>query len=123
MNELPAIDQLDAQTVASLIAIFIPALTAALTKWNTASWVRTVVALFLSAVTGAASTLVGGDGDFDWKTFVLSTLYAFVVNIAMYVGVYKPQKIARAIAASTAGFGIGSSRPEPTQLPADPPAV
>lgn len=112
------VEKLDAATVSSLIAIFIPALTALVTKWDVPSWVRTVVALLLSAITGAASTLVAGNGDFDWQAFALSVLMAFVTNIAMYVGVYKPQGIAKAIAASTPKFGVGTSRGRP--LPADP---
>lgn len=116
MDPFTVVEELDAATVATLIAIFIPAVTALVTKWNVASWVRTTVALLLSAITACVSTLVAGDGDFDWWTFGLSTLFAFVTNIAMYVGVYKPQGIAKAIARATPTIGIGTTRPESPAL-------
>ncbi len=58
MTDLSAIDHLDAQTVASLIAIIIPAITALVTKWNVSTVLRTVVALLLSAIAGAVGTLI-----------------------------------------------------------------
>jgi hypothetical protein len=119
MTDLPAVTELDATTVAGLIAIIIPALTALVTKWNVDSRIRTTVAILLSAVAGAVGTLVAGDGNFDWQTFGLSTLIAFVTEIALYVGVYKPQGIAAAIAGATPGFGIGTSQPEEAPVTED----
>jgi hypothetical protein len=111
MTDLSAIDHLDAQTVASLIAIIIPAITALVTKWNVSTVLRTVVALLLSAIAGAVGTLIAADGGFNWQAFALSTLYAFVVQVALYMGVYKPQGIAAAIAGATPNFGLGTPRP------------
>src|SRR4249920_3664961 len=111
MTDLTAIDNLDAATVASFLAIIIPALTALVTKWNVSTQVRTIVAFVLSAAAGAVGTLVQPDGGFNWQTFGLTTLYAFIVQVALYVGVYKPQHIAAAIAKATPNFGLGTTRP------------
>lgn len=100
--------ELDSQTLAVLTGVLIPILVGIVTKLDASSGLKAVLNAFLSAVAGALSTVVANSGQLVWREFVTGVAITWVVSVATYYGLYKPSGVAGTVAATTAGFGIGS---------------
>lgn len=83
--------RLSALTVTLLISVFIPIVTAVVTKLNTSSTVKGVVTLVLNLVNAAVVGQIVSDGSavFSQETLV-AALVGMAISVASYLGFYKP---------------------------------
>lgn len=75
--------------VTAVISAVIPWLTAVITRWDAASWLKAVVTLVLTSVTGVVSSWQL-DPAYDWKHGVLFAFEGFIVAVGAHFGLWKP---------------------------------
>jgi hypothetical protein len=91
-------------TVTVLLSVLIPIVTAAVTKSAAPKLLKGCVSLLMSAIVGLFSTAVTASGaDFSQQTLFLAAI-SFVIQLASYLGFYKPVDINNRIA-PTKGLG------------------
>lgn len=100
--------ELDTQTLSVLTGVLIPILVGIVTKMQASSGIKATINALLSAVAGALSTVIANSGNLVWREFVTGVSITWVVSVATYYGLYKPTGVAGTVAATTAGFGLGT---------------
>lgn len=108
---------LDANLVQLIVAVLIPIVTGLLTKSAASATVKQVVSIVL---VGAAALIINGVTDGGDAVFTLQTLYdavlMWVIQIATYLGVYKPHDVNASLAPQS---GLGSAVVSAGNLPGD----
>jgi len=112
-------DFFDPTNVARLIGLVVPLLVALVSKKVADGGVKGWLNVALSALAAVIATLIGADGGWAWMAFLNAWINAFIVGIAAYYGVYKPNGLTQSVTRNTANFGVvsllgyrGSKRPE-----------
>lgn len=78
-----------AQLLAMLVAVFLPILNGLATRY-TASKLRAVLQLVLSAANGLLTEAAAGGASFDWKPALLGVGVSLATAIAVEMGVWAP---------------------------------
>ena len=99
-------DWSNAGNVVLIVGLFIPVITAAITKKVASSEIKSLSTLLLSVIAATVGTLVGLDGEWAWREFGNAFLSAFVPAIATYYGFWKHSLVTRAVTEKTANFGV-----------------
>lgn len=112
MNTLVSINgPIDLNTLLTLVvSVFLPLITALVTKKMATSGLKAVTLLLLTAVSSFVSeliTVLANDEYFDVGTLILKWIISFIVAVAAYFGFWNPTRIAETIQNKTAGAGIG----------------
>lgn len=89
-----------------IVGLFIPVITAAITKKVASSEIKSLSTLILSILAATVATLVGTDGEWAWEQFGNAFLSAFIPAIATYYGFWKHSVVTRSVTESTANFGL-----------------
>lgn len=86
--------QLSALTVTFIVSVFIPIITAVVTKLDTSATVKGVVTLILNLVNASVVGAVVADGSavFSEETLI-AALIGMTISVASYLGFYKPVDI------------------------------
>src|SRR5919205_1589811 len=93
----------DATNWVRAIGFVLPMLTAVLTKRFAGSRIKSLVTLFLTALTAVVAQATT-DGPHDLSYFVQAFFNTFVAAIASYYGFLKPTGITEGLAAATRSF-------------------
>ncbi len=95
----------------------IPILTGVITKLGSSTTVKAVTALALSVVVGALSQIVTLDGVVDVESVAEAAGMAFLANLSMYLGAFKPIGKTEQVPLQlvTENFGIGRVEEPPTE--------
>lgn len=103
--------QLDISWLNVVVGLVIPLLVALLTKSKASSGLKASLNLLLSAIGGVVMAAVQNDGKFLVSEAAVGILTVWLPSIVSYVGLWKPTKVAPALAAATANVGVGGSLP------------
>ena len=85
---------------------FLSLVTAVITKKMASSQVKSFVTLTLAVVLAVLATLVGNDGEWDFRGFGNAFLTAYLPAIGAYYGLWKHNAVTRALTEKTADFGV-----------------
>lgn len=104
---------LSAALVVALTGTVIPLITGVIVKLAAPSWVKAVVQLLLSAISGAvvAATKLDGTAVFS-KATIITMVSTWLIGIVTYQGFWKPT-VAPTINYTTRNLGIGPATPAP----------
>lgn len=98
--------------VSTILGTVIPILTGILTKATTPAWVKTVLTLLLSAVVGLINvSLVDGGGAVISQSALVSAILAFIVAIASYVGIWRPNGVTSSLITRVNADGVLVTEP------------
>lgn len=84
------------QVLGLLVSIILPILVALVTNWKTQATLKAVLLALLAAVTGFGTEVLKALTDhtaYDVGQGLLSALAAFIIAVAMYLGLWKPTRI------------------------------
>jgi hypothetical protein len=107
---------MNASTLITLfIGFVIPLATAAVTKWGVPKWLKALVTLFLSTVTGVATGLAthAPANLSQWEHVLLNIGVTFIAAAAADFQAWDPFKTTAAIGRATPKFGFGTPVPAP----------
>lgn len=110
MNTLAVLVTIDDYWLTALISVFLPMIVALITRQVASGTVKSLILLFLSAVTGTVTSWQATGGTFDLKDAVIATIMSFIVAVGMHFGLLAPTGVTGsegAIQRKTASFGIG----------------
>lgn len=102
--------EVDVAALTFVVATLIPVLTALVTKAHASPGVKAVVTALLSAVAGAASVAIAGEGAIDVGHVAISIGVAWITAVSTHFGLLKPVGVTGAegaVAQSTRRIGIG----------------
>jgi hypothetical protein len=101
--------ELDPIVIAVLAGGVIPILTGLATKYEAGNNVKAFVAMILAVLSGFLAEIVTA-GSFEVKPLIVNIAVALVVNVASYLGIYKPMGATDNVPGQvvTANFGINS---------------
>lgn len=101
---------LSAVTVAFVVGVIVPFITALLTKVSAHPGLKGFVTLVLSGITGTVAVLTTNQGHaITVKELVLAIGSAWFMAVGSYLGLWKPTGAAPALHQATGNFGIGPS--------------
>ena len=103
---------LDPYWLTMIISVFLPMIVALVTKQVASGTVKSLVLLFLAAVTGTVTSWQGNGGTFDVKSAIVSTIMSFVIAVGVHFGLLKSMNVTGsqgAIQRKTAKFGLGKA--------------
>lgn len=99
-------------TVTVLSGLVIPIVVGLLTKYNAPAIVKGAISLFLSAVAGlVAQNIIPDGGAVISQDALFYAAIAFVTQLAMYLGIYKPLDLNEKTAPKV-GIGPSTSSPK-----------
>lgn len=101
---------LDPYWLTFIISVFLPMVVALVTKQFASGMVKSLVLLFLSAVTGTLTSIAADNGTFELKAAVVATIVSFITAVGFHFGLLKGINVtgsAGAIQTKTASFGFG----------------
>lgn len=116
---MTTIEVVDPVIIAVLSGMVIPLLTGIAVKLGAKKGVYAAIAAALSVVAGFVSQLAAGES-IDWRLSVVAIMTAFVSNIGMYLGVYKPAGVLNSdpltpgkVNEATRSLGVGTPVADP----------
>lgn len=122
---MDAVVTIDDYWLTFLVGTALPALTALVTRRCSASSVKALVLLALSALTGALTT-IGEDGRVHVGTFVVGFAVAYITAVSSHFGLLKPTGVTgdegAVMRAVPAGIGRARESAGATAAPAAAPA-
>jgi hypothetical protein len=98
---------LDVQSLAIVLGVVVPFLTALVVKEKAPGWLKAAANALLAAVAGAVTTAIGDGGNVILGQWVMGIFGAFVASVGSYFGLWKPTGATDAVSRKTATFGIG----------------
>lgn len=99
--------QVDVTWLQPLVGLIIPILTGVLVKTKASSQIKSLVTLFLGALSGAITTVIANQGSLQPKEFAVGIMLTWITAWSSYNGFYKGSGITKAVQTKTADFGVG----------------
>lgn len=107
MDGLNVQSVVDAGTIASMIAFFIPLMVSVVTKKEASDGVKAIAAAVGSIVAAVIGLWLKEDhGPITWQLAVVTFIHALIVQISAYKALWQ-HSITPAIEDATANFGVG----------------
>jgi hypothetical protein len=109
-----------------IIGSVLPALVALVTSRVADKWIKSVLLIALSAVTGVLLEIQAGGGAFSWKQALTTAAVTFASGVVAHFGALKPLGVTgsngviqSAVPAGVGGHGRHEAEPDPAEADSD----